>query len=221
MSESDQGRADGQSEGVDLTKGEGAPGEQQPFDPYRFGRPEHPIPAEYAPPGYTGPTVQNPPPSPYGPPPAGYPGAPANPFGNPPGTPYGAPPPYPPAGSYNAPPPPHYSGYPAPPTGNGKAIAALVFGILSIVLCFLFFFDGIFVILGLIFSIIALNETKGRGGNGRGMAVAGLVCTIVGALIATVLTVFLVRAVNKCGGFENNNTSSQTFKTCLQDNFFK
>jgi hypothetical protein len=48
------------------------------FDPYRFGRPDHPIPPEYAPPGYVPPAptpVQAPPPFPYGypPPPPAYP----------------------------------------------------------------------------------------------------------------------------------------------------
>lgn len=218
MSESDPDRSDGPSDGVDLSKGAPAqpPAAEEPFDPYRFGKPDHPIPAEYAPPGYTGPTVPATPPSPYGAPPPGYPGAPGNPFNNPPGTPYGSTPP-PPYG-YNVPPPPPYHGYPMPPTGNGKAIAALVFGILSIVLCFLSFFDGIFVILGLIFGIIALSEAKERRGSGRGMAIAGLICTLVGALLATLLTVLIVHAANDCGGFSND--SSDQWQTCVRDNIF-
>jgi Domain of unknown function (DUF4190) len=100
------------SEGVDLTKGADA-GAEAPFDPYRFGKPDHPIPAEYAPPGYTGPvvpTVHTPPPPGWGaPPPAANP---ANPFSNPPGTPYS---PYgdQPTG-YSSPPPPGQQPY-APP----------------------------------------------------------------------------------------------------------
>ena len=34
------------------------PAGEAPFDPYRYGRPDHPIPAEYAPPGYTGPIAR-------------------------------------------------------------------------------------------------------------------------------------------------------------------
>jgi hypothetical protein len=232
---------EGHPERVDLTKG--TPAGEESFDPYRFGKPDHPIPAEYAPPGYDGPTIPTtPPPSPY-PAPGGYPGAPGgpgghsgapgasgNPFGNPPGMPYsgqqpphgGQQPPYhypqqTPYG-YGAPPPPPY-GYPAPRSSNGKAIAALVFGILSIVLCWLSFFDAIFVILGLVFSLVVLKETKvRRPGDGRGLAVAGLVCTIVGALLATLLTVAIVRAADRCNGFE---TSSSDWQTCIRDNLFK
>ncbi len=229
----------GQSDGVDLSKSgpderppvPADPAGEAPFDPYRFGKPDHPIPSEYAPPGYTGPTIPSTPPSgypgapgPYG----GYPGSPANPFANPPGTPYSAGPPqyqgpanYPggdPYG-YGAPPPPPYHGYPQPTAGNGKAIAALVLGILSIVLCWLLIFDAVFVILGLIFGLIALGESRSGRTGGRGLAVAGLVCTIVGALLATLLTVLIFRAADRCGGFSNDNSSD--FQHCLRDRFWK
>src|SRR5436305_14944279 len=96
------------------------PAGEAPFDPYRFGKPDYPIPAEYAPPGYTGPIA--PPPNPY----AGGPGAAtapppgsttSNPFGNPPGTPYGPPPQYPagPPSPYGPPPGQQYG---PPPYGQ-------------------------------------------------------------------------------------------------------
>jgi VanZ family protein len=226
--------SDKPTEAVNLAKGE--PTSDAPFDPYRFGRPDHPIAAEYAPPGYTGPTV--PAGSPYSQQPNPWaapqppPGTEPNPFNNPPGTPYppaGAPYnpqqqqpyQYPPPGTVvgqGAPPPPAYHQYVQPGTGNGKSVAALVLGILSIVLCWLSLFDAIFVILGLIFSLIALNETKRRPGMpGRGMAIAGLICTIIGAILATVLTVVLIHAANKCGGFSNSSDSN--FNQCVRDNF--
>jgi hypothetical protein len=210
------------SEGVNLGK-RGDPAGEAPFDPYRFGKPDHPIPAEYAPPGYTGPVV---PPSPYAPQPGAWaapPGTqPDNPFNNPPGTPYGnlQQPPYPyqypPAapGQYGPPPPP-YPGYLQPRTGNGKAVAGLVLGILSIVLFWFTFFDAIFVILGLIFSIIAMGETKASGTGGRGLAVSGLVCSIIGAVLATVFTIVVFHAANACGGFENSDQSG--WDTCFRD----
>jgi hypothetical protein len=211
-------------EPVDLTKGD--PAGEAPFDPYRFGKPDHPIPAEYAPPGYTGPVA--PPPTPYEQPnPWAAPqyGAPAgNPFNNPPGTPYGQQPygqqpygqqPYPPA-PYGPPPMPYGYG-PQPRRSNGKAVTAMVLGILSILLCWLFFFDAALVIPGLIFSLIAMSETKGAGGSGRGMAVAGLICTLIGAVLATILTVLLVHAANQCGGFGNSNAPG--FDQCLRDHF--
>lgn len=220
------------TEGVNLAKGD--PSSEAPFDPYRFGKPDHPIPAEYAPPGYTGPTIPAGGPTPY-PQPNPWaaqqpPYGANNPFNNPPGTPYTQQPyeqpyqqpyqqPLPPSPyGPGAPPPPPYHSYVQPKTGNGKAVAGLVLGILSIVLCWIAFFDAIFVVLGLIFSLLALSESKRRpDGAGRSMAIGGLVCTIVGAILATILTVLVVHAINKCGGISSTNDPG--FNQCVQDNF--
>ena len=202
-------------EGVNLGKDEAD--QEAPFDPYRFGKPDHPIPAEYAPPGYTGPV--DPPASPYGQPiPWAPPGSqPGNPFNNPPGTPYaGQPSPYGYPGSYGPTPPP-YHGYAQPKAGSGKAVAGLVLGIASIVFCFLSFFDGILVILGLIFSLIAMGETKTPGTSGRGMAIAGLICAIVGAVLATLFGVLIIHAINQCGGFHSRTDPG--FNNCVQHHF--
>ena len=213
MTEPDNARSDG----VDLGKQQPP---EEPFDPYRFGKPEHPIPAEYAPPGYTGPTV------PSGP--RSYPGATDNPFGNPPGTPYspyGPPPPgYPPSGpppswpptppGYGAPPPPPYSHYSQPKPGNGKAIAALVLGILAVVLFWLSVLDAFLIIPAIVFGVLGLTESR-RTGNGRGLALAGLICAAVATVAATVFTVFVVHAANECGGLHNNNTPG--FQQCVRD----
>jgi VanZ family protein len=207
---------DASEESVSLSKGDPTSG--APFDPYRFGMPEHPIPAEYAPPGYTGPVI--PTPSPYAPPPyqQQYPYQPPS---SPPPTTSQQPGeyPYPPVqpGMYGAPPPPPYHSYVQPSTRNGKATAALVLGILSIVFSWLFFFDVVFVIPGIVFGLIAMSESKARNTPGRGAAVAGLACSIVGALVATVLTVLLVHAVNKCGGLSNNTAPG--FNHCVTDHF--
>lgn len=67
--------------------------------------------------------------------------------------------------------------YPAlqpPPPVNGLAIAALVLG----VLCFL---PGI----GLLLGVVALVQIRRRGERGKGMAVAGIVLSTVGALLMT------------------------------------
>jgi hypothetical protein len=160
-----------------------------PFDPYRYGAPEQPVPPEYAPPGYTPPA---PPPSMTKPPPPAYaqPGYAAQPQ---PG--YG----YQGAGQQQAYPPPHYAQqYPQPKTGNGKAVAGLVLGILAIVFFWTSIFDIIFIALGIIFGILGMKEANRIGGAGRGMAVSGLVCAIVGAMFATLLTVFLYGKVAQC-----------------------
>jgi hypothetical protein len=95
-------------------------------------------------------------------------------------------------------------------------VAALVLGICAIVFCWLSFFDAVFVILGLIFSLLALNETRSGARRGRGMAIAGLVCTIVGAVLATIFTVWIVHAANQCGGFSNSNAPG--WEQCIRDN---
>ncbi len=195
----------GSGEPVDLGKARQPPPEV-PFDPYRFGKPDHPVPPEFAPPGYN-PVPQ---PSPY----AAQQPYPTEQSAYPPQQP---PPPYPgPNYPYGAPYPPPYHAYPQPRTGNGKAVAALVFGILSIVFFWLSILDGVFVILALIFGILGLSESQRQGGNGRGLAVAGLICMGIGAAAAILWTAALVHAVNNCGGFDTD-TGSSSFDQCVSD----
>jgi uncharacterized protein DUF4190 len=163
------------------------PAADAPFDPYRFGKPEHPVPPEYAPYG-------TPYPGPYGPPPGNVAPGPT---------------------SYGAPPPPNWNAYPAPQAGNGKAVASLVLGIVSIVMCWLTLFNAVFIVLALIFGVLALNDSRSRNGAGRGMAVAGLVCCAVGTAATVLVTVWFLHAVDKCGGIDNRTSSS--FQQCVQD----
>lgn len=178
-----------------------------PNDPYRFGLPERLPPPEYAPPGWT--------------PPGGWPTA-APPVGpSQPGPGSGPPPgypPYPPPSPYGYhPPPPQYSPYHVPAAGRGKAVTALVLGILSIFFFWASFFDALLVIAAVTFGIIALTERPGGATPPRGMAIAGLVCAAVGAVLAIIWTVFIIHAINQCGGF--NQTNAPGFRTCLQQQF--
>ncbi len=124
----------------------------------------------------------NPPPPGAPPPPPGedQPGRPPVP-GHPAG---GAPPP--PAG-----PPPGYVPFGAAPPAagqrtNGFAVASLVLGIVGIVLCFLW----IPWILAIIFGAIAIKQcNEDPTYTGKGLAIAGLVCGLVGAAI---IVLFLV-----------------------------
>ncbi|MFN2518734.1 MAG: DUF4190 domain-containing protein [Jatrophihabitantaceae bacterium] len=173
-----------------------------PFDPYRYGAPEHPVPPEYAPFGYSPPPVTMAPPSgpvppqPHAPIQPGYP-YPANPY------PYAAPPPY-------------AHQYPQPRTGNGKAIAALVLGILSIVFFWTTIFDVIPVALGIIFGFLGLSDVK-RGSGGRGMAISGLVCAVVGAVLATVFTVAIYSRIRPC--LDNYDSGSSAYNKCIHNHF--
>lgn len=206
-----------QPEPVSLDKPEPA---QEPFDPYRFGAPEYPVPPEYAPPGYQ-PPVSYPPPPPDPNQPAGAAAQPGYGYGQPgyPGyqQPYpGQPSPYaggPPAGGPYGYPPPPYSQYPLPKTGNGKATAGLILGIISIVFFWLSFFDAIPIVLGLIFGFLGLGESK-RTGSGRGSAIAGIVCAFIGAALAIILTVVIVTRLQTC--FNNYNSGSSEFNSCVR-----
>ena len=198
-------------EAVSLNKDLGDGTAPLDFDPYRFGAPEHPVPPEYAPPGYR-PPVQPPTPQTYQQPgyqqqgyqqypPPGY-----QPYGQQGYPPYGQPPP-----------PPYAAQYPQPRTGNGKAIAALVLGIASIVLCFLSVFDAVPVILAIVFGSIALSEGKRRGSrDGHGLAVAGIVCAVIGALLAVVVSVWLYSRISDCLDY---NAGSSAYTHCVQDKF--
>jgi hypothetical protein len=108
--------------------------------------------------------------------PWGQPDPNQNPSGQPPGPghgqpPYGQPP-------YGQPPygqPPYGYGHPQPATGtNGFAIASLV----------LAFFCSI---LGLIFGIVALNQIKKRPQGGRGLAIAGIVISVLGMIAGAIV----------------------------------
>ena len=119
------------------------------------------------------------------PPPPGFPGGgPAQPGGFPPpqGQPGGFPPSPggpPPGGPYGGPPSP-YGGPPGAglPT-NGKAIAALVLGILSLV-CF-----GLLAgIPAIILGRMAKQEIAQGNGSGAGLAQGGLVTGIIGTVLS-------------------------------------
>ncbi len=186
------------------------------FDPYRFGAPEHPVAPEYAPPGYRPP--QQAPPAPQYPPQQQPP-----PYYPPPGSGYTASPPPPP--HYGATPPPGYGygppgqpfyGPPAAPK-TGKAVASLVLGIASIPLAILSLLDVIPVVLAVVFGIIALNQAaRTPGRDGRAMAISGIVCGAVGAVLAILLTAFYIHVSNQCDQYPSG---SSEFSQCVRDQF--
>lgn len=176
------------------------------FDPYRFGKPDHPIPPEYAPPGYV-------PPSPQPSQPAAY--TPLPPYASPSGSPPSGwtAPPW--GGQHGYPPPPGYppGPYPAQPTSNGKATAALVLGIVAIVLCWLTFLDLLFVILAIVFGALGRRQADRIPGRpGRNAATAGLVCGIVAAILVGVIAAVIISKYSSCFG----NGSFDQVRQCIQ-----
>ncbi|ULO04683.1 DUF4190 domain-containing protein [Paenibacillus sp. 19GGS1-52] len=101
----------------------------------------------------------------------------------------------------------YYPPQPPPARTNGKSIAALVLGILSIVLPYIGLLFGI---IAIIFSAISLKEIRMRNEQGRGMAIAGLVCGIVGTILYAVIIVLIILAIvflngDNVNGFSNFN----------------
>lgn len=85
------------------------------------------------------------------------------------------------------PPPPPYGMPPAPgyqpaPQGKGMAIAAMVLGIVSVVLCPIPFLTIPAAVVAIILGLIAR-----RRGPGAGLAITGVITGVVGALIGALL----------------------------------
>ncbi|EES71639.1 hypothetical protein POTG_03748 [Paenibacillus sp. oral taxon 786 str. D14] len=85
------------------------------------------------------------------------------------------------------PPPP-----PTPPKTNGKSIASLVLGILSIVIPYVGFILGI---VAIVFASLSFKEIKRKGEQGKGLSIAGLVCGIIGTALYGIIIVIAIIAV--------------------------
>jgi len=99
-----------------------------------------------------------------------------------PGPGYGA---FPPPGTM---PPYYYPGYQVKRT-NGLAIASLVCGICG----FLYLIPAI---LGIIFGLVALRQTKRDGADGKGMAIAGIVTGSAWLALFVLIIVLVVSVGN-------------------------
>ncbi len=155
--------------------------------------PQPPYPAPQQAPGY-GPPVPGYPPG-Y---PAQYPGA-QYPGAQYPGTPY-------PGAQYPV------AHYPGPQATNGKAIAGLVLGIVSIGFFFLTLLDIPLVVLGIVFSVLGLRTAR-RGEGRRAMALAGLICSLVAAVVVTVALTYVVSRGHTCE--QRYDRGSTGYNNCL------
>lgn len=112
------------------------------------------------------------------------------------------------------PPPPGYqggTGYPgqgAPlgPPKNGFGVAALVLGILAIVLSWSAVGGIVFGVLAIIFAILGMRRA-GRGeATNKGMSISGLVTGIIGLIIGIIVAVALGSFLSVFGGTVSNYT---------------
>lgn len=88
--------------------------------------------------------------------------------------------------------PPHFQPYYQPPKTNGKSIATLVLGICSLVIPYVGFLPGI---IGIILGAMSLKEIKQSGDQGRGLAIGGLVCSIIGTILWGIILIIILLAV--------------------------
>ncbi|WP_444684417.1 DUF4190 domain-containing protein [Alkalicoccus luteus] len=72
---------------------------------------------------------------------------------------------------------------------NSRALMALIFGILSIVLFLLPIGGIIFALLGIVLGFIGRRETRANLEKGSGLALAGIICGIIGLLIPAAMAV--------------------------------
>jgi hypothetical protein len=70
--------------------------------------------------------------------------------------------------------------------GNGPAVAALVLGIISLVIFCAWYLSVPCAVLAIIFGSVG-RKRAARGATGRGMATAGIVCGIIGIALALLL----------------------------------
>ncbi|MCW2603773.1 MAG: conserved rane protein of unknown function [Pseudonocardiales bacterium] len=147
-------------------------------------------------------------PDPYGQNPNPY-GQNPNPYGQ---NPYAQPQPPNPYGAPGYPQqyaPPYF---PPTPARNGLATAAMVLGIISIPGALFSFFDLPIAIVGLILGIVALKKSKALHGIGHGAALAGVITSIIGLVLATIVSVYLVNRMQDCSTYEFGSTD---WSTCV------
>ena len=87
-------------------------------------------------------------------------------------------------------------GYPAPyaypaPT-NGLAIASLVVSIIAMAGLCAYGLGGYLGIVGLIMGVVSRRQIRERGGDGDGLALAGVIIGSISAAIAVIATILIV-----------------------------
>lgn len=100
---------------------------------------------------------------------------------------------------------------PTGPKPNPMALAGMILGIVSVTVGLCCCYGLPFSVAGIIVSILALNQIKTDPANqqGRGMAIAGLCCSIASIVIAGLLVIFGV-AANAANWQELSKKASKT-----------
>ncbi|WP_370342154.1 hypothetical protein [Catenulispora sp. MAP5-51] len=78
---------------------------------------------------------------------------------------------------------------------SGLAVTGMVLGILSLLLFWASLLAPLLAILGIVFSLTGISQGSKPGWTGTGMAVAGLVCSLLTAAIWVMLAVILATLI--------------------------
>lgn len=84
-------------------------------------------------------------------------------------------------------------------TGNGIAVAALVCGVIALIVSWVPFVNVVAILLGIaaiVCGIAGIRRAGRHGGSGRGMAIGGLVTGALGLLFALFVLVGIIAALN-------------------------
>lgn len=99
----------------------------------------------------------------------------------------------PPGGAYQP-----YGGYPQPQGTNGLAIASLITSLVGLCTC-------VGSIVGIVLGVMALNQIKERGGEGKGMAQAGIWIGAITLVLGLLYVVFIV-VLGVAGGLDSSTS---------------
>lgn len=78
----------------------------------------------------------------------------------------------------------------SPAGGNELAIVSMVCGIISIVICCVFYLSGPLAVIAVVLGIVSLSKQM----NGKGMAIAGIVTGSIGVLLALAMVLVVLLA---------------------------
>jgi amino acid transporter len=104
-----------------------------------------------------------------------------------------------------------------PAPRSGLALTGMILGIVGLCTS-IFYIGGVIGIVGLVFSIIGIRAVNRTGQSGKGMAIAGLVTSIIAIIvnaIEIVLIVWVLHTANNCAQYEN--TSTTTYQQCIRN----
>ncbi|HEV8055763.1 MAG TPA: DUF4190 domain-containing protein [Nocardioidaceae bacterium] len=109
-------------------------------------------------------------------------------------------------------------GSPTAQPRNGLGIAALVVGILALLLAVYFFPLGLLLgVVAIILGIVGMRRVSRGQATNRGMAISGVVLGVLALLIAAALALFVASIFDKVSDCVDPNLSQAEQQTCIQD----